>query len=1684
MSLQKNKSSAGRRSASTVAGPKSGRKPSSSADRPKLEPLPEIVDSSNSDAAVPATTSSAAVSHSSSHRTQGSELDATSYPGSSLSSMQVADPNAMHADTLLCDASIRTSTASSDHHPLLPAAETTSTDNMSSMNHQPQQRPRSRTASPWRGKPRTSANIFSRPKANNASRQSTTDTQLALKHDAVGGSLQGASAISGSDGSVASSGMSSAGLALERSSTIAGDRPDQYASAQQRRRGHTMDPDRFGARQISTSTGTEPAVTAGSGTHQAPSGTQQQQQPALASHFHVSLNNTALAVRTDRRVPQPAQPTRLAKNDSGSSNNTVTTAELDASASSTHSGEALDVTAPRGQLSKMLYNNDLGEAGIGSSELPPLSTQPQGVFGRSGTATSGLSPAGVLGRAKRGGSGGDSRLGDYKGALMRPSTMNIFTTRTRNNTGDQQGSSGGNYDDQDLRGSVAHSGSAETSGVHMSSSAEHIISHTRLGQPMRTGLSSGDDLGEDMRSATTFSHASSSRETVASGGQQPRAVPTQGSVPKGDWVYMSPGERLGADGAADVPGHRPLQHPAALRAARGSAVSPQHDFSEAKDLPMANSSDSIASTTLHHRRESGKVGRTQAGIVPRPHGRSDAMARVPSDVSAHLTGTGTYSSNGSGTRLPGGADSALFGGEDSDAWQYSRDANGLLHHGRGDDYAASSQPCNPWTLAPPRSHKKMLRYDFPEACNAIAVAPYNEPTCAVVSNESLFLLSMDPDKIVLRNSLAINRRRSAAPSYSDVVWRPMDHLVTGTKNGKVTVWDPSRSGDHIVRTYSGDVAREIKRLAIKPGDTEFVYGALSDGQILGWDFRSTSNTPSLRIPAPFLTQDIDTNPLDANMIAAVVQESRLCIWDIRKSAQPLAIIGAHPSSAVVCVAWHPSGRFIGTGGSDQTIRIFDFNVICLKKTTTSPFCTIKTISTPRRLQWRPGHETQISSCATTVDPRFQVWDMRNPNHSLCFHDRHTDRITGFTWYDENLVWTAGRDKAVLQCDIQSEAVYTEGLLGYSAIDLGMSTHLAVATGLKRPDCAPSNAPASLSQLAAATMRPVSPAKKHPSSSGSSRGKTKRVTSGGSRDGDGGDAGALVPASVAENEYQHLAFLGPFLLNLPVPYVDEHPLGTELAVNATAICNLARGYRYDPNAFTECCENNSREARANGLLDIAKFWTFLSAVFGDALPLKSKRKPASIAALAAEAEAAAAVRASPEPLNEPRRAESASSGAGQRPYSVATSRSSSGMYASRSVSASYPVDDVANDSEVFSRYPDLSVLSLTVQNTPSLAGNNNAEEEPAESQSQPRPAVSGANNDDSARIQRNHTSHSHSNLQHAVVPPKLGGVPSPRLHSAGYLMSSPPVNYVSEPTTPATRPGPSRLPRNYTTGANLSLAGSQRAALDPSDTAEPRGNQEVLLSEFSKRFFLHDSATPTTEQHTPVLSSPSLPTPPTPQPALLPALAPIPSASSKLGLGGELLVTSGTPTPPSPQPQAKPPRHITKAELTMAARSCEYYVDMGDVQTAVTAALLLRNFIHLPNWHATEHWFQAYILQLDSYEEYTAATEILLAAPFDAVHDPITVQTTMCISCSHCKSQLAVIPPFGMAWCTFCQRMATSCAVCELPVKGEFIWCHVCGHGGHAHHIRGWFEEQKQSSCPSGCGHICQPLITRYSQKYK
>jgi len=55
-------------------------------------------------------------------------------------------------------------------------------------------------------------------------------------------------------------------------------------------------------------------------------------------------------------------------------------------------------------------------------------------------------------------------------------------------------------------------------------------------------------------------------------------------------------------------------------------------------------------------------------------------------------------------------------------------------------------------------------------------------------------------------------------------------------------------------------------------------------------------------------------------------------------------------------------------------------------------------------------------------------------------------------------------------------------------------------------------------------------------------------------------------------------------------------------------------------------------------------------------------------------------------------------------------------------------------------------------------------------------------------------------------------------------------------------------------------------------------------------------------------------------------------------------------------------------------------------------------------------------------------------------------------------------------CRSCRGKIGMCFLCHEPVKGIFVWCPGCGHGGHLDHALEWFRTNE--TCPTGCGHKC------------
>ncbi|KAF4742797.1 hypothetical protein FOZ63_003558, partial [Perkinsus olseni] len=81
-------------------------------------------------------------------------------------------------------------------------------------------------------------------------------------------------------------------------------------------------------------------------------------------------------------------------------------------------------------------------------------------------------------------------------------------------------------------------------------------------------------------------------------------------------------------------------------------------------------------------------------------------------------------------------------------------------------------------------------------------------------------------------------------------------------------------------------------------------------------------------------------------------------------------------------------------------------------------------------------------------------------------------------------------------------------------------------------------------------------------------------------------------------------------------------------------------------------------------------------------------------------------------------------------------------------------------------------------------------------------------------------------------------------------------------------------------------------------------------------------------------------------------------------------------------------------------------------------------------------------------------------------------------CTSCGKECGV--GSDKAICSHCHKNNRSCVVCGKNVKGLWLACQVCGHGGHVMHMTDWFTTQKYEICPSpNCGHVCSPASSAH-----
>ncbi|KAE9027001.1 hypothetical protein PF011_g2257 [Phytophthora fragariae] len=156
---------------------------------------------------------------------------------------------------------------------------------------------------------------------------------------------------------------------------------------------------------------------------------------------------------------------------------------------------------------------------------------------------------------------------------------------------------------------------------------------------------------------------------------------------------------------------------------------------------------------------------------------------------------------------------------------------------------------------------------------------------------------------------------------------------------------------------------------------------------------------------------------------------------------------------------------------------------------------------------------------------------------------------------------------------------------------------------------------------------------------------------------------------------------------------------------------------------------------------------------------------------------------------------------------------------------------------------------------------------------------------------------------------------------------------------------------------------------------------------------------------------------------------------------------------------------------------EYYTEIGDLQSCVAIAVAVGKVTSVEKvmgkaW--LQHIYMHYIDLLHQLRIYTTANELVANCSDQSIRQMNMKSTSVYFNCARCSKPLESSGPSELgvpvSLCTSCSNAATLCSICQLPVRGLYVWCPVCAHGGHLDHLTEWFAHE--TVCPTGCSHKC------------
>jgi len=294
----------------------------------------------------------------------------------------------------------------------------------------------------------------------------------------------------------------------------------------------------------------------------------------------------------------------------------------------------------------------------------------------------------------------------------------------------------------------------------------------------------------------------------------------------------------------------------------------------------------------------------------------------------------------------------------------------------------------------------------------------------VAGRNMMKIYSIEEDEFVERVNLGGGKRGNYNLSCNDVVWSPIDDqlIATGATNGAVVLWNLGITGKSKQEKVFEDHKRTINKVNFHPTEAHCLITGSQDGTMRLFDLRTDlhRDNPTLVFHSyADSVRDVQFNPHQYWQFAAVSENGKIQLWDMRRTDRCEKHWPAHSSLVFAC-DWHPEIRnWLATGGRDRTIKVWD---TAKGGPRHEPEHTIHTIGSVGRVKWRPQRRDYLSSSALVVESAIHVWDVKRPYVPFASFDKHKDVTTDIAWRgDPHVMISTSKDGTLYHHDFADAA---------------------------------------------------------------------------------------------------------------------------------------------------------------------------------------------------------------------------------------------------------------------------------------------------------------------------------------------------------------------------------------------------------------------------------------------------------------------------------------------------------------------------------------------------------------------------------------------------------------------------------------------------------------------------------------